>query len=413
MGGGRMTTALGVGAALPYVFAPIETERLALRVVGPADIDAFYAIQSRDDVCRYLPFAPRNRDEVAERIGVWSTGGTLAADGDLAMLAIERRDDGVVIGHIHAVLSSVENASAEVGWALHPDCAGQGYASEAARAVLRELFGRVGLHRVFAWVQPDNLASAALCRRLGMRIEAEREHFGWLRGGWRDLQVWAVLDREFAAAEAGAPAPAAPDFVRDVPYGGAPGPAPAPALPAGFPGIRTQRLRLRLLTNDDVDAVHRYQSREDVCRYLLFEPRSRDQVAQKLAEHAAHTTLAERGDYWQIGVERADDGEVIGDLYFALTDSGSAAAEIGWTFHPEAHGQGFATEAASALLDFAFDTLRMHRVAAEFDPRNDRSIALCRRLGMVEEAHYLEDLWFKGAWADTGQYARLAPSRVE
>ena len=57
--------------------------------------------------------------------------------------------------------------------------------------------------------------------------------------------------------------------------------------------------------------------------------------------------------------------------------------------------------AFALLLDFAFDTLRLHRVAAELDPRNERSIALCRRLGMVEEAHYLEDLWFKGAWADS------------
>jgi len=410
MGREGVVAGSGGALALPHAVAPIETERLRLRVVNARDVDAIHAVQSREDVCRYLPFAPRSRDEIDEKVTGWAAGGVLAADGDLAMLAIERREDDVVLGHIHAELSSVENASATVGWALHPDFAGQGYASEAARALLRELFGRVGLHRVFAWVRPENLASAALCRRLGMRIEAEREHFGWLRGDWRNLQVWAVLDREFAAAEAGAPAPAGRDFVRDVPYGVESSDAPDPALPAEFPGIRTERLQLRLLTADDVDAVHRYQSREDVCRYLLFEPRTRDEVAAKLAEHAAHTTLASRGDYWQLAVERTGDGAVIGDLYFALAEPGSAAAEIGWTFHPDAHGQGFATEAAAALLDFAFDTLRLHRVAAEFDPRNERSIALCRRLSMVEEAHYLEDLWFKGAWADTGQYARL---RVE
>lgn len=396
--------------ALPHEFAPIETERLRLRVVGPDDVDAIHAVQSRDDVCRYLPFAPRTRDQVAEKVAVWARGDALRADGDIVMLAIERRSDQAVLGHIHAALSSVENASAEVGWALHPDFAGHGFANEAARALLRELFGRVGVHRVFAWVQPENLASAALCRRLGMRIEAERENFGWLRGGWRNLQVWAILDREFAAAEAGAPAPVAPDFVRTVPYGTQARPAPDPALPAEFVGIRTERLRLRLLTTADVDAVHRYQSREDVCRYLLFEPRDREAVAAKLAEHALHTTLAARGDYWQLAVERLDDGALIGDLYFALTDPEGGVAEIGWTFHPEVHGQGFATEAARAMLELAFGELRLSRVVAELDPCNERSITLCQRLGLVEEAHFVEDLFFKGDWASTGAYARLAPA---
>ena len=49
----------------------------------------------------------------------------------------------------------------------------------------------------------------------------------------------------------------------------------------------------------------------------------------------------------------------------------------------------------------------MHRVVAELDPRNTPSIRLCRRLGMREEAHFVQDLWFKGAWADTGVFAML------
>jgi RimJ/RimL family protein N-acetyltransferase len=55
----------------------------------------------------------------------------------------------------------------------------------------------------------------------------------------------------------------------------------------------------------------------------------------------------------------------------------------------------------------AFGTLGLHRVFAQLDPRNDASIALCRRLGMREEAYLVEDLWFKGAWGDTAIYAIL------
>lgn len=55
--------------------------------------------------------------------------------------------------------------------------------------------------------------------------------------------------------------------------------------------IRTVRLTLRTMTEADVDDVHAYQSREDVCRYLLFEPRTREQVAAKVAEYATATVL--------------------------------------------------------------------------------------------------------------------------
>jgi RimJ/RimL family protein N-acetyltransferase len=75
--------------------------------------------------------------------------------------------------------------------------------------------------------------------------------------------------------------------------------------------------------------------------------------------------------------------------------------------HPDFHGEGYASEAASAVLDIAFRTIRIHRVVAELDPRNAASIALCLRLGMREEAFFVKDLWFKGDWGDTGAYAIL------
>jgi RimJ/RimL family protein N-acetyltransferase len=60
-------------------------------------------------------------------------------------------------------------------------------------------------------------------------------------------------------------------------------------------------------------------------------------------------------------------------------------AEVGWVLHPEAHVRGVATEAARELVRFGFDELGLHRVEARTDPRNDRSIAVCRRLGMQRE----------------------------
>ena len=59
-----------------------------------------------------------------------------------------------------------------------------------------------------------------------------------------------------------------------------------------------------MMAAGDVDDIHAYQSREDVCRYLMFEPRDRETVVEKVAKHAQATTLAKDGDYWQLAVER-------------------------------------------------------------------------------------------------------------
>lgn len=175
--------------------------------------------------------------------------------------------------------------------------------------------------------------------------------------------------------------------------------------------ISTERLTLRLMTPADLDDVHAYQSRDDVCRYLLYEPRTRDEVAGKLVEFAAATTLAKDGDYLQLALDLAgrngEPSRVIGDSYFTIASAEHSRAEIGWTMHPDYTGRGYAAEAASAMLGLAFGALRLHRVFAELDPRNDASVALCRRLGMRHEAHFVKDMIFKGEWADTGLYAIL------
>jgi len=184
---------------------------------------------------------------------------------------------------------------------------------------------------------------------------------------------------------------------------------PSVRLPYELSGpVRTARLVLRAMTGSDVDDIHAYQSRADVCRYLPFEPRSRHEVAEKITKYSTALALAGDGDFWQLAIERASDpGHVIGDIYFTIKDTTNATCEIGWTLHPDHTGSGYMTEAAHAVLDIAFNELRLHRATAVLDPRNHASAALCRRLGMREEAHFLEDLWFKGAWGDTAIYAIL------
>ena len=81
--------------------------------------------------------------------------------------------------------------------------------------------------------------------------------------------------------------------------------------------------------------------------------------------------------------------------------------EIGYVFNPDHQGHGYATEAARALLDLAFDGLGLHRVVARIDARNDASAAVLRRLGLRQEAYLRENEWFKGEWTDEIDFAIL------
>jgi RimJ/RimL family protein N-acetyltransferase len=179
-----------------------------------------------------------------------------------------------------------------------------------------------------------------------------------------------------------------------------------PFTPASYAPIRTERAVLRTMTLDDVDAVHAYQSDPEVCRYMLYEPRTRDEVAEKIGQWQHHGRLAEDGDDLELAID-VDGLGVVGHAYFKLVSVADLTAEIGWALHRDHQGRGYAGEAARALLGYAFDTLGLHRVKAELDPRNEASVALCLRLGMRHEAHFVEDMWFKGAWGGTGVYAIL------
>lgn len=185
--------------------------------------------------------------------------------------------------------------------------------------------------------------------------------------------------------------------------------------------IHTERLILRLLTlsDHDIDDLYAQQSNAELTQYMLYEPRDRDTVIEKVTEWTEREVLAESGDYLQLAIELADalpplpDSDairrpvMIGTLYFKIESAEDSNAEIGWALHPHFQGKGFAKEAASALLDLAFHEIELHRVFANLDPRNDDSVRLCLALGMRHEAHHVEDMWFKGAWADTGIYAIL------
>jgi RimJ/RimL family protein N-acetyltransferase len=171
--------------------------------------------------------------------------------------------------------------------------------------------------------------------------------------------------------------------------------------------LRSHRLRLRTLTDADVEALAAYRSLPDVCRYVPFEPMDEDAIRERVRDEWSRRTLEDGGDVLQLGVELDATGELIGDLMLFGVTSEHRSGEIGYVFHPAHAGHGYATEAAHRLLHVAFDDLALHRVTARVDAENLPSARVATRLGMRQEAHLVENEWFKGRWADELDFAIL------
>jgi RimJ/RimL family protein N-acetyltransferase len=172
--------------------------------------------------------------------------------------------------------------------------------------------------------------------------------------------------------------------------------------------LRTERLLLRRCREDDLDRLAEIQALPEVARYMYWEPSTREQVEPMLARWIEATRLERDDDAVTLAVERRGDGQLLGNVTVFLRSLEHRQVEVGYVFHPDASGHGYATEATRALIDLAFDDLDAHRVFARTDARNDPSSALCRRLGMRQEAHFRESELFKGSWGDELVFAVLA-----
>lgn len=164
--------------------------------------------------------------------------------------------------------------------------------------------------------------------------------------------------------------------------------------------IETERLRLRPFRTSDTGDVFAIRSNRDVTRYLATQVDTVDEVGPLLAERAGQVKLAADDDVLVLAAERAEDGRVLGEVTLWLRSARHRQGELGFVFHPDGQGHGYAREAATALLALAFDTLDLHRVYGRTDLRNTGSATLMRRLGMQQEAHLRHNEFFRGEWTD-------------
>lgn len=171
----------------------------------------------------------------------------------------------------------------------------------------------------------------------------------------------------------------------------------SPRLP-----LQTGRLLIREFTPADEACVVALYSDARVTRHLLYGPVDEDSAKSHLAavirrQHAA------RRDTWELGVELADSGQLVGACDLMLHSS--SEAEVGYVVAHGAWGQGYATEVATALIRSAFEDLGVERVLSTVEVSNSRSLKVLDKAGLRWEGTLRRYARARRRWWDVHLYA--------
>ena len=156
----------------------------------------------------------------------------------------------------------------------------------------------------------------------------------------------------------------------------------------------------------DVDSFVTYRADPEVSRFQSWETYTFED-GRALVEEMQALRPGIPGKWYQFALEDAATGDLVGDLAARVNLDEPREIEVGFTLAPPHQRKGYATEALTGLLDFAFDGLGMHRVTAVTDALNQSAAALLTRVGMRKEAHFRENVFFKGAWGSEFVFAIL------
>jgi RimJ/RimL family protein N-acetyltransferase len=172
-----------------------------------------------------------------------------------------------------------------------------------------------------------------------------------------------------------------------------------------LPTIHGQRVSLRWLTAADVSALFAIFSEPKVMRYWSSPPMQQVAEAEALLAHI-HECFARQSLYqWGVVINSGD--KLIGTCTLSHLDAENRRGEVGFALGHEHWGHGYMQEALSALIGFAFGEMELHRLEADVDPRNTRSIRLLERFGFQREG-YLRERWLvAGGVQDTAFYGLL------
>ncbi|MFC3675523.1 GNAT family N-acetyltransferase [Ferrovibrio xuzhouensis] len=181
-------------------FPQLDTARLCLRGFRRSDEAAFAGFATHEEFWRFLPGPALDRELVARFVAARVADAETPNMRDWIFCVEETamgRAPGRPVGMVRLGIASAEHRQGNIGFSFDHRIRGQGYASEAMRALLSFGFGELGLHRITALADIDNDRSHAVLGKLGFRREGLLRQNFWVRGQWRDSDLFALLRAEW------------------------------------------------------------------------------------------------------------------------------------------------------------------------------------------------------------------------
>lgn len=174
----------------------INTERLVLREFNEVDWRAVHRYASDPEVVRYMDWGPNTEEETRAFVSRALTHQKEKPRRKYT-LAIALKEEPELIGSCDLDVANLENKEGWIGYCLNRQFWGKGYTTETAEALLEFGFQRLGLHRIFATVDPDNIPSIHVLEKIGMQREGHLREHKWVKAKWRDSLLYATLESEW------------------------------------------------------------------------------------------------------------------------------------------------------------------------------------------------------------------------
>ena len=169
--------------------------------------------------------------------------------------------------------------------------------------------------------------------------------------------------------------------------------------------FQTDRLTVREFVLADVEEFSNYRALDEVAAFQSWSDYSY-QEGLALFQQMQSVSFGSIGHWFQCAIVEQETGQLLGDLALHFVDD--LQVELGFTVAPPHQRQGFAAEAVSGCLSMLFGQQGKHRVIARTDVDNRAAWRLLEQVGFRREGHFVDNVWFKGAWGSEFLYALVA-----
>ncbi len=176
----------------------IETDRLLLRDINENDLNFIYEMDKSPLVYYYDEDIEPSKEDVFDRYKARIENMKLNSDKHYIFL-ITLKNKGLPIGEVHANLNWEALKEWELGFKLHPDFWGNGYASEAVKAVIKFLFEEIYVHKIVGFCNAKNEKSSKLMMNVGMKKDGILREGRLLRNEWCDEYIFSMLSKDYFA----------------------------------------------------------------------------------------------------------------------------------------------------------------------------------------------------------------------